>query len=153
MVGRRKLPDPSLNCIFNAVSFGVQYTLSFQWTNFGLQWLFYRIIRKWFFHLRFYKYQESRELLVEHEKWRVNLYGTLQIKKLFLWYFANKKVVSGRFTTSYSNELFIDRSKLAQYYFRKQIIKGVYRIAMIPWTNIYIYIYIYIQSNDYYYIT
>ena len=39
MVGRRKLPDPSLNCIFNALSIGVQYTLSFQWTNFGLRCL------------------------------------------------------------------------------------------------------------------
>ena len=35
MVGRRKLPDPSLNIIFNALLIGVQYTLSFQWTNFG----------------------------------------------------------------------------------------------------------------------
>ena len=42
MVGRRKLPDPSLNCIFNALSIGVQYTLSFQWTNFGLKCLFLR---------------------------------------------------------------------------------------------------------------
>ena len=40
MVGRRKLPDLSLNCIFNALSTGVQYTLSFQWTNFGLKCLF-----------------------------------------------------------------------------------------------------------------
>ena len=39
MLGRRKLPDPSLNCIFNAPSIGVQYTLSFQWTNFGLKCL------------------------------------------------------------------------------------------------------------------
>ena len=39
MVGRRKLPDPSLNRIFNALSIGVQYTLSFQWTNFGLKCL------------------------------------------------------------------------------------------------------------------
>ena len=30
MVGRRKLPDPSLNHIFNALSIGVQYTLSFE---------------------------------------------------------------------------------------------------------------------------
>ena len=29
MVGRNKLPDPSLNSIFNALSIGVQYTLSF----------------------------------------------------------------------------------------------------------------------------
>ena len=40
MVGRRKLPDPSLNCIFNALSIGVQYMLSFQWSNFGLKCLF-----------------------------------------------------------------------------------------------------------------
>ena len=39
MVGRRKLPDPSLNRIFNALSIGVQYTLSFQWTNFALKYL------------------------------------------------------------------------------------------------------------------
>ena len=39
MVCRRKLPDPSLNCIFNALSIGVQYTFSFQWTNFGLKCL------------------------------------------------------------------------------------------------------------------
>ena len=38
-VGRRKLPDPSLNRIFNALSIGVQYMLSFQWTNFGLNCL------------------------------------------------------------------------------------------------------------------
>ena len=39
MVGRRKLPDPSLNRIFNALSIGVQYMLSFQSTNFGLKCL------------------------------------------------------------------------------------------------------------------
>ena len=38
-VGRRKLPDPSLNRICNALSNGVQYMLSFQWTNFGLKCL------------------------------------------------------------------------------------------------------------------
>ena len=41
MVGRRKLPDSSLNRIFNALSIGVQYMLSFQWTNFGLKCLFW----------------------------------------------------------------------------------------------------------------
>ena len=40
MVGRRKLPDPSLNRVFNALSIGVQYKLSFQWTNFGLKCLY-----------------------------------------------------------------------------------------------------------------
>ena len=39
MVSRRKLPDLSLNCIFNALSIYVQYTLSFQWTNFVLKCL------------------------------------------------------------------------------------------------------------------
>ena len=39
MVGRRKLPDPSLNCTFNVLPIGVQYTFSFQWTNFGLKCL------------------------------------------------------------------------------------------------------------------
>ena len=37
MVGRRKLPDPLLNHIFfNALSIGVQSTLTFQWNNFDL---------------------------------------------------------------------------------------------------------------------
>ena len=39
MVGHRKLPKPSLNWIFNAILIVVQYTLSFQWTNFGLKCL------------------------------------------------------------------------------------------------------------------
>ena len=39
MVDRRKLLDPSLNQIFNALPFGVQYMLSFHWTNFGLKCL------------------------------------------------------------------------------------------------------------------
>ena len=39
MTGRRKLSDPSLNCIFNVLSIGVQYMFSFQWTNFGLKCL------------------------------------------------------------------------------------------------------------------
>ena len=30
-------PTPRLNRIFNALWIGVQYTLSFQWTNFGLK--------------------------------------------------------------------------------------------------------------------
>ena len=37
MVGRRKLPDPSLNRIFNALLVDVQYRHSFQWTNFSLK--------------------------------------------------------------------------------------------------------------------
>ena len=35
MVGCSKVPNPSLHCIFNVQLIGVQYTLSFQWTNFG----------------------------------------------------------------------------------------------------------------------
>ena len=42
-VGRRKLLDPSLNRLFNALSNGVQYMLSFQWTNFGLKFLMVRL--------------------------------------------------------------------------------------------------------------
>ena len=38
MVGRRKLPDPSLSSIFNAASIGIN-TLWFWWTNFGLKCL------------------------------------------------------------------------------------------------------------------
>ena len=43
MVGRRRLPDPSLNRIFNALSIGVQYTLSFWWTNFDQKCLLIRM--------------------------------------------------------------------------------------------------------------
>ena len=43
MVGCRKLLDPSLSHIFNALSIGVQFTLSFQLTNFGLKCLFQRL--------------------------------------------------------------------------------------------------------------
>ena len=39
MVGRRKLPHPSLNRLFNALSIGIKYTLSFQWTNFDMKCL------------------------------------------------------------------------------------------------------------------
>ena len=39
IIDHRKLPDLSLNHIFNALSIGVQYTLSFQLTNFGLKCL------------------------------------------------------------------------------------------------------------------
>ena len=39
MFGRRELPDPSLNHILNALSIGLQYTLSFELTNFGLKCL------------------------------------------------------------------------------------------------------------------
>ena len=43
MVEPRKLSDSSLNRIFNALSIGVQYTFSFQWTNFGLKCVFIEI--------------------------------------------------------------------------------------------------------------
>ena len=46
MGGRRKLPDPLLNRIFNALSIGVHYTLSFQWINFGLKCLFRQIKKR-----------------------------------------------------------------------------------------------------------
>ena len=48
MVGRRKLPDPLLNHIFNALSIGVQYMVSFESTNFGLNCLLSRKIKKFF---------------------------------------------------------------------------------------------------------
>ena len=40
IVGRRKLPDPSMNNIFNVLSIGIQYTLSFKRPDFGLKCLF-----------------------------------------------------------------------------------------------------------------
>ena len=39
MVGRRKLPDSSINNIFNVLSIDLQYTLSFKRPNFGLKCL------------------------------------------------------------------------------------------------------------------
>ena len=44
-VGHRMLPDHSLNRIFNAVSIGVKYTLSFKWTNFGQKCLVEETLR------------------------------------------------------------------------------------------------------------
>ena len=44
IVGHRKLPDTSLNRIFNALSIDVQHTFSFQWTNFGPKCL---LIKTW----------------------------------------------------------------------------------------------------------
>ena len=37
MVGRRKIPDFSLNNIFSVLSIGLQYTLSLKWPDFGLK--------------------------------------------------------------------------------------------------------------------
>ena len=45
IVGRRKLPDPSLNCILNALSIRIKYTLPLQWTNFSLKCLLLRKIK------------------------------------------------------------------------------------------------------------
>ena len=44
IVGHRKLSDPSFNWIFNALSIGVHFTLSFWWTKFRLKCL----LRKYF---------------------------------------------------------------------------------------------------------
>ena len=44
MVGRRKLSDYWLNRSFNALLIGVQYTLSFQWTTFGLKCLILALV-------------------------------------------------------------------------------------------------------------
>ena len=39
MVSRRKLPDPSLGNVFNHLSIGLRYTLSFEWSDIGLTYL------------------------------------------------------------------------------------------------------------------
>ena len=39
MVSRRKLPDPSLHKVFNLLSIGFLYFLSFEWSDFGLKYL------------------------------------------------------------------------------------------------------------------
>ena len=39
IVGRRKLPDPSMNNIFNFLSIDLQYAVSFKRADFGLKCL------------------------------------------------------------------------------------------------------------------
>ena len=39
IVDRRKLPDPSMNNVFNVLLIGLQYTLSFKRPDFGLKCL------------------------------------------------------------------------------------------------------------------
>ena len=39
IIGRRKLCDSSMNNIFNILSIGLRYTLSFKWIDFGLMCL------------------------------------------------------------------------------------------------------------------
>ena len=39
MIGRRKLCESTINSIFNVLLTGLQYTLSFKWTDFGLKCL------------------------------------------------------------------------------------------------------------------
>ena len=39
IVGRRKLPDPSMNIIFNVLSIALQYIVSFKRPDFGLKCL------------------------------------------------------------------------------------------------------------------
>ena len=46
--GRRMLPDPSLNHIFNGLSIGVQHTLWLQWTDFGLKCLLEAYSEFWY---------------------------------------------------------------------------------------------------------
>ena len=77
MVARSGWPDPSLNRIFNALLIGVQYTLSFQWTNFGLkcllqdtlgkkQKLFY-LARGWVFEQR--TFEQTKSAKISHVLW------------------------------------------------------------------------------------
>ena len=44
MIGRRNLPNPSVNLTFNALLNGVQYTLLIHWANFVLKCIFPNII-------------------------------------------------------------------------------------------------------------
>ena len=69
MVGGRKLPDHSLSHILNVLSIGVQYMLSFQWTNFGLKccWNRYTLNKKSYLYWRgiaTYLYSQLAKLLL-----------------------------------------------------------------------------------------
>ena len=39
LIGRRKLPNPFLSNVFNLLPICLQYTLSFEWPDFGLKYL------------------------------------------------------------------------------------------------------------------
>ena len=74
MVGRRKLPDPSLNHIFNDLWIGVQYTLSFELTNLGLKCLLiYAMIRSIIQRI------SSKQLFLNRKK----MHGQICLKELF----------------------------------------------------------------------
>ena len=77
MVARSGWPDPLLNRIFNALSIGVQYTLSFQWTNFGLKCLLqdtlgkkhklFYLGRGWVFDQR--TFEQTKSAKISHVLW------------------------------------------------------------------------------------
>ena len=89
MIGRRKLLDPSLNCIFNALSIGVQFTLSFQWTNFGLKCLI-RSFRRRFYSQRWILRWSFVEQLYQLTFFRTPLGFS---KKNFLSIFGDKSYI------------------------------------------------------------
>ena len=78
------LPDPSLNHIFNVLPIGVQYTLSFQLTNFGLKYLIQFESRNKILSVRSYKKIMTSQLLFKN----IFILRT-SIVASFCWYHQN----------------------------------------------------------------
>ena len=86
MVHRRKPPDPSLNRNSNALSIGVQYTLSYQWPKFDLKCLIWAFCKKPHLKSSFRSNVTSISLLSDcviseqplHSVYEIAAYGILQ---------------------------------------------------------------------------
>ena len=65
MAGHWKLPNPSLNRVFNVLSIGGLYALSFQWTYFGLKCL-YENLQVWFeaFFVRTFIFDKNKTVQI-----------------------------------------------------------------------------------------
>ena len=123
MVGRRKLPDPSLNRVFNALSIGVQYKLSFQWTNFGL-----KCLSKQIFYCTEVEVRCSSEIFIgkcpnflkvnNSSDIEVHLFQGFSKNFVFMWNWCTSKVYLESSRTS-AMELNSWRLKYVNYFLKK----------------------------------
>ena len=95
MVYRKKLPDPSWNCIFNALSIGAQYTLSFQWTNFGLKCLFLKS--------RYFVMGGPIDMTVGGVSELFRKYSLSELSRKYSWSYVNLNVKSSQNSTALKN--------------------------------------------------
>ena len=109
MVGRRKLPDPSLSRIFNALSISVQYTLSFQWTNSDLKCL--TLASNWkSIYQELKKSWDLRKILffsntdIHRFLWLYSLIESLQVNRMYVtsfWFHSKLVLDKARKPVSY----------------------------------------------------